>query len=346
MLTERSRAPQEIYPLIGLCVFLLALLFLGGVAKIVFSSVLLSYILVPIVNALESRGLGRGVATLILLCVIVGAIVAAGFLLVPLILEQIRTLQTGVASAKATAAIRQLQEAIREPLVPIGLGDIDLFEKVEHAKRSIGQKALDFLVNDSLHAAVAMVATPFMMFFLIKDGRDLRKRFIELVPNRYFEFVMDLLYKMEVQLGNFLRSQFADALAFGILATIALWILGVPYFLFIGTFAGIANLIPYVGPLVGALPGFVAAVMTSGKIASGLYVLVAFALLKILDDFLIQPFLVSRGVGLHPLFVLIAIMIGGGLFGVLGMLLATPVAGFLKVAFCESLSTLRKYRFG
>jgi putative permease len=344
MAAENLHAPRELLPLIVLCTLLVLLLFVGGAAKIVIVAALLSYILDPVVNSLEARGLSRGVASLVVILTIIGSIVVAGIVLVPIIIEQVQALQSGETSAKAMASLQQLQDGIRSALQPIGMGQFNLFEEIETLKRAIGEKIIEFMMKDFIELIITAVTIPFMMFFLMKDGRDLKKGFIELVPNRYFEFVMDLLYKMDTQLGNYLRSQFIDATVFGALSTIALWILDVPYFLFIGAFAGFANLIPYVGPLAGMVPAFIVAVMNSGSISSGVNVIIAYVILKMLDDFLVQPLLVSRGVELHPLFVLVAIMIGGGMFGMLGMLLAVPAAGFLKVAFRESLVTYRKYR--
>ena len=80
---------------------------------------------------------------------------------------------------------------------------------------------------------------------------------------------MDLLHKMDLQLGNYLRGQCIDALAFGLMATIALWILDVPYFVVIGMFAGFANLIPFVGAVAGAIPAVLAAVLEDGDLKRG-----------------------------------------------------------------------------
>jgi putative permease len=344
MAAENLHAPRELFPLIALCLLIVLLLFFGGAAHIVIVAALLSYILDPVVTLLESRGISRGLAAFIVIITILGSIVVAGVVVVPLVFEQIKSLQSGESSAKATASLQQLQDGIRGLLAPVGLGEFNLFEKIDGFKKELGEKVLEFMMGDFIELIITAVTIPFMMFFLMKDGRDLKKGFIELVPNRYFEFVMDLLYKMDTQLGNYLRSQFIDAMVFGVLSTIALWILDVPYFLFIGAFAGFANLIPYVGPLAGMLPAFAVSVMNTGTMSSGVQVIIAYVILKMLDDFLVQPLLVSRGVELHPLFVLVAIMVGGGLFGILGMLLAVPAAGFLKVAFRESLVTYRKYR--
>jgi predicted PurR-regulated permease PerM len=183
------------------------------------------------------------------------------------------------------------------------------------------------------------------MFFILKDGRIFKKYFISLVPNRYFEFTLDLMYKMEIQLGNYLRGQFIDAVVFGVLATATLWALNVPYFVVIGCFAGLANLIPFVGPLVGALAALIAVVLEQGDITRGAYVILAFAILKLVDDFVIQPLAIGRHVDLHPMVVAIAIIVGGHLFGILGMLLVVPCLGFLKVVLEESIDTYRRYRF-
>jgi predicted PurR-regulated permease PerM len=188
------------------------------------------------------------------------------------------------------------------------------------------------------------VAIPFIIFFLIKDGREMKKRVISLVPNRYFEFSLHLLHRMDLSLGNFLRGQFLDGLIFGVLATAALWLLHVDYFLFIGCFAGFANLIPYVGPIAGAVLAVMVVMVTSGNLTRVLYVLVAFTCIKLVDDSLIQPLTVAKSVKMHPLLVLLVIIIGGHFFGILGMLLAVPFTGFAKVGYEEGAKLLRKYR--
>jgi predicted PurR-regulated permease PerM len=225
------------------------------------------------------------------------------------------------------------------------LGNISLAEEFGRFKTGFVQKIPNFIMQDSFSLLLGFVMTPFVMFFILKDGRIFKKYFISLVPNRYFEFTLDLMYKMEVQLGNYLRGQFIDAVVFGVLATATLWALNVPYFVVIGCFAGLANLIPFVGPLVGALAALIAVVLEQGNITRGAYVILAFAILKLVDDFVIQPLAVGRHVDLHPMVVAIAIIVGGHLFGILGMLLVVPCLGFLKVVLEESIDTYRRYRF-
>jgi putative permease len=345
MTQERSRPFMELAPLLVAIVVTIVLLFAGKAAQVVIISLLLAYILDPVATFLEARGLSRGLATLVILLVL-GALFATGAtLLLPVIAEQLKALQSGATNAAAASAVQKIEVILKDKLSFLGLESLDLGAKLGEFKRTIGDKVFEFLLTDSLELVISAVAVPFMMFFFIKDGRDLKKRVVSMVPNRYFEFSLDLLYKMDVQLGNYLRGQFVDAVTFGLLSIIALWILGVNYFVFLGVFAGLANLIPYVGPIAGMVPATIVAVLGSGDLGSGVSVVIAFVILKMIDDFVVQPLVVASSVEMHPVIVLIAIMVGGGLYGILGMLLAVPVAGFFKVVLKEGVATYRKYRF-
>lgn len=345
MIAPKPRPIWELAPLLIAFVVAVVLLFVGKAAQVVIVAFLLAYILDPLVTLFEARGMPRGLATLLVL-LLLGAIIGTGAaLLIPAVMEQVKALQSGATTQAAASAMGDIQQGLRERLSFLGFGSLDLAAKVEELKRLIGEKVFEFLVKDSLELVISLVTIPFMMFFFLKDGRDLKKKIVSMVPNRYFEFTLDLLYKMDVQLGNYLRGQFVDAVTFGVLSILALWILGVNYFVFLGAFAGLANLIPYVGPIAGMVPAAIVAVLGSGNIASAVSVIVAFVLLKFIDDFVVQPAIVASSVEMHPVLVLIAIMIGGELFGMLGMLLAVPVAGFFKVVLKEGVSTYRKYRF-
>ncbi len=345
MIEHKPRPIWELAPLLIAIVAGILLLFIGGAARVVIIALLLSYILDPVVTFFESRGMPRGLAALLVLLGLGAAIGAAAAFLIPVIAEQVNALQSGTTSQQAASALGEIEKSMRERLAFLGLGSLDLGAKLEDFKRSISERVFEFVVRDSLEVVISAVTIPFMMFFFLKDGREMKKKIVSMVPNRYFEFSLDLLFKMDVQLGNYLRGQFVDALTFGVLSIIALWILGVNYFVFLGAFAGLANLIPYVGPIAGMVPAAVVAVLGSGTLSSAVSVVIAFVILKMVDDFIVQPFVVASSVELHPVFVLVAIMIGGELFGMLGMLLAVPVTGFFKVVLKEGVSTYRKYRF-
>jgi putative permease len=329
----------------GFTVLILLLLLVPGVVKMVVAAFLLAYIFDPIVTAIEVRGLSRTASTVVFFLFVISIAWILFSILAPVVYNQIQTMRSGAGSRQSSEVILRLQAVVRTKLGFVGLGTVNLQEKIDQFSSYLSETILDFILREGLSIVLYAVTVPFIVFFLLKDGREMKKMFISIVPNRYFEFALDLLYKMDLQLGNYLRSQFTDAVVFGVLATIALWLLGVKYFLFIGVFAGLANLIPYVGPIAGALPAVAVALFDAGDVTLALQIVIVFIFLKLTDDMLVQPLLVAKGVHMHPLLVLLAIIIGGELFGMLGMLLAVPATGFAKVVLQESIVTLKKYRF-
>ena len=329
----------------GLALLILLLLLVPGVVKMVVVAFLLAYIFDPLVTAIEVRGLSRTASTVVFFLFVISIAWILFSILAPVVYNHIQTMRSGAGSRQSSEVILRLQAVVRTKLGFIGLGAVNLQEKIEQFSSYLSDTIMDFILREGLSIVLYAVTVHFIVIFLLKDGREMKKMFISIVPNRYFEFALDLLYKMDLQLGNYLRSQFTDAVVFGVLATIALWLLGVKYFLFIGVFAGLANLIPYVGPIAGALPAVAVALFDAGDVTLALQIVLAFIILKLTDDMLVQPLLVAKGVHMHPLLVLLAIIIGGELFGMLGMLLAVPATGFAKVVLQESIVTLKKYRF-
>jgi len=320
-------------------------LYLGKVSEIVIVAGLLAYLLDPVATTLEQRGVSRGFASTLVMSILVFVFVLFWSTAIPLLLAQIEAFKADSGSSTVSTILPRLEQLVRQHFHFLGLGDFDINSGLEELKRFVAGKIPDFIMHDSFSFLLSLVMVPFLMFFFLKDMRSFKKYFISLVPNRYFEFTLDLICKMETQLGNYLRGQFLDAVIFGLLATFTMWLFNVPYFAVIGLFAGVANLIPFVGPLAGALAAFVAVVLQAGDIVRGLYIVLVFAFLKIVDDFVIQPFAVGRHVHLHPVLIALGIIVGGHLFGILGMLLIVPFIGFVKVVFNEGIATFRRYRF-
>jgi predicted PurR-regulated permease PerM len=171
----------------------------------------------------------------------------------------------------------------------------------------------------------------------------MKKAFIHIIPNRYFEMVLNVIHKIDQQLGWYLRGQFTEASVVGILSVIALWLLDVQYFIMIGVFAGLANMIPYVGPVAGMVPAIIITIMNGGDPVKILYIVIAFSIVQLIDNIILQPMVLSKSVKLHPLIIVFVVLIGGQFFGVLGMLLAVPVAGIIKVTSSELYLGIRKF---
>jgi putative permease len=331
---------------LAVAAFVFLFMFLGAVLRMIIIAALLAYIIDPIVTSLELRGLTRTTATIIISAVILGAIAVLCIVVVPALIDQLQAMQASVTPEKTRAIFSRIEHFIQQRFGFLGFENFDLNQKVQEKRVEISENLVDYLLTDVISLIITIVTIPVIIFFFLKDGREMKKGLVSIIPNRYFEFVLDLLYKMDMQLGNYLRGQFSDALVFGIMSTVVLGALDVRYFLFIGAFAGMANLIPYVGPFAGALPAVIVTLLDTGDVTRVFHVILAFVLMKLVDDFVVQPLVMARSVHLRPLLVLLACFAGAELYGVLGTLLAVPVAGFLKVVLQESLVTLRKYRFG
>jgi len=316
---------------------------IAGLVKILIVSALLAYIIDPLAVKLESRGMDRKTATLIIFSLLSGIIAALVVGLLPVLSDQISAIQENFNPEQTALMITRLDRFITHKLSFIGIENLDLTGRLQKTASEISEWTFSHLL-DVVSLLTHLVLIPFIVFFLLKDGREMKKQAVRIIPNRYFEFSLNLLSKMDRQLGNYLRGQFLDAIIFGVLSICALWFLGVKYFLIIGMFAGFANLIPFVGPVAGAAPAIIVSIMDTGNFTLAGSVIVAFIIMKLIDDGLIQPIVVARSVHMHPLVVLLAVIIGGKFFGILGMLLSVPVTGFIKVAVKEGFDNFRRYR--
>jgi putative permease len=315
---------------------------ISDIVKLVIISVLAAYVLDPLASFFESRGMTRTSSTAAIFLFFLALAVISSVIFLPVLYSEIKALQSGSVFEKANSMVSGIDNFLATNLGFLGVRDLNLLGRIQHALSGIGSWLFAHLA-DAASVFTGMVLIPFVVFFLMKDGRRFKKAFVGIMPNRYFEFSLYLLHKMNIQIGNYLRGQLLDAAIVGMLSVLALWLLGVKYFFIIGVVAGLANIIPYFGPVAGAGMAVIVSVLQTGSFNMVPYIILAFVLIRLIDDVLIQPLVVAKSVHMHPLVVLLAILIGGKLFGILGMLLSVPVAGFIKVVVHESIINYRRY---
>ena len=325
---------------LAIVVFLVAI---SHIVKLIIVAALLAYVLDPLASFFESRGMSRTTATISIFLLLIVIVSISYILFLPVLSEEISALKGGFSSEKAEVVISRFENFLVSNLSFLGVKELNLLSRIHGITSRIGEWMFTHVL-DAASIIVSIILIPFIVFFLMKDGRKIKKEFVSIVPNRYFEFSLYLLHKINIQVGNYLRGQVLDATIVGILATGALWLLGIKYFLIIGLFAGIANIIPYFGPITGAIIAIIVSVLQTGDFHLASYVIVAFIIIKLIDDTIVLPMVMSKSVHISPLTVLLAIMIGGQLFGILGMLLSIPVAGFIKVIVHESITNYHRYR--
>jgi predicted PurR-regulated permease PerM len=193
--------------------------------------------------------------------------------------------------------------------------------------------------------SVNLVLVPFIAYFLVRDGRSLKRKIVALVPNRYFEMALVLFYKIDDQIGGYLRGRLIECTLVGLIQlaamVVASFFVPQPQILVISIVCGVTNLIPYVGPALGAAFGMFIFLGSGAGFASCSLFLGAVVFTHLLDNVVIAPAVLSKNVDLHPLTVVIVLFIGGEWLGVLGLLIAIPVAASLKVIAAEFYNNYR-----
>lgn len=235
-----------------------------------------------------------------------------------------------------------------EPMLQPYLGsDFRLAELIrEHGERlmrtMLGGTTL--FIEGVISGLTFAVIVPFVAFFFLKEGRRLTRCLMTLVPNAYFELCLNLMYQANRQIGNYIRGQLLAVLVVSVLAISGLSILGVYYALPLGLLAGLANVIPFLGPLIGIVCSSIVALATGGGLAMVAKVVVMFLVIQLIDNVLIQPTMVAKSVELHPLVVLFVVMVGSQLMGIVGMLIAVPLTGIAKVSGQTIYEGVKQYR--
>ena len=301
----------------------------------------LAYLLVPIVNRLERRGMGRTMAAAIVLAVVLVGLTVAAYLTAPVITSQAAELQARWRNGELTSLLAQAEAmlAVHLPVQPEQLG---LVKAAEAAMASETGPLIGYL-PDMLEMIGNAFIVPFVLFALLKDGPNVRRRLVGLVPNTYFEFAMGVLYKADAHLGGYLRGQALIAVLVGASTAVGLGLIGVEYYLVLGIVTGLANFVPYIGFAVSAALTIAVSVLTTSGFEQAVGVAMLFVVLQSIENVVFQPWITGKNVSMHPVLVLLAILVGGRVGGVLGMALGVPTAAILKVVAVETVVNLRRY---
>jgi len=312
---------------------------------------ILAYLLRPLVDRIQAFGMGR-VPAIFVVFVLVGGVISVGVTsIIPFIVQQVQDLSQLVTVDTAVYVANYLEEQIRQ-VAPLEPGALE--ENVRQTGESLlrgdlveGERVantLGSMVTVFTNIVYAVVIIPFVTFFLLKDELKIRRSLLHLVPNRYFEVTLSILAKVEVNIGRYFRALLVQGTAIALLASVLLWIVGLRGAIAIGIFTGLANTIPYFGPLLGFLAGTLVGIAQTGDMSLVPGIALAMALTQLADNVLLQPFIFSRAAQTHPLVILFVVLVGAQLGGLIGMLVAIPVTTTIRVVVEQLLWSLRNYR--
>lgn len=327
--------------------------YISSVLLMLIFSFLFTTILLSSVDALERKIRNRGLSVLI---VTVGLIAAISIFvgsfatnLADQAGEFSKRLETETFMDDFNSFVEETKAKLPE-FAQRSTVDTDAASKLNDIVGSLMTKLLTFA--GALGSFIfTMIMVIIFTIILLLNYHQFKKTLVSFIPNKFFEVGLRLIYNIEQQVSNYLRGQLLAATSVAIMSIIGLYILNffganLTLVIFIGIIAGLANLIPLVGPFIGMLIAFAVALMNNlgvesaqahmlfNAIPSPFYILdivLMFIIVQQIDNNFITPMLVGESVGLHPMMVMIALLIGGTLIGPMGMLFAVPAAGIIKV---------------
>lgn len=311
-------------------------------------SALLAYLGDPVVDRLEERGLKRTLAVTLVFIVLLLLIGLLLLLLLPRIESQITQLLQKLPLYLEWLRVNVLPRL--NNLLPGDSGGIDLalLQKAlaQHWREAGGLVASIWSsISGSGVAIIAwlanLVLVPVLTFYLLRDWDHLVAGCHALLPRRSEATVTALVRESDEMLGAFLRGQVLVMFALGVIYTTGLWFVGLEFALLIGLLAGIVSFVPYLGLIVGILIAGVASVLQAKGFSDLPWVVLVFVVAQLIEGSFLTPRLVGERIGLHPVAVIFAVMAGGQLYGVFGILLALPVAAVSMVLVRHLVATYR-----
>ena len=332
LLTEIKRMhhqmPRWVVLIILIGVFAVLAYYTAGLLVILLMSGVLAYMLIAVINKVESYGIKRNVAVVTLYLSMAVFFIVAEIILAPCLQDEVKNFYTKLPEfSKQVENVFSLGSSSDMQNYPLAE---ELIRKILNNAISPGQlleKTLNFseLFSQAASFLLAMILIPFFVFFLLKDWPGMLKTVMGWIPPVYVETTVSALSEINILVGKYLRGLIIDCISIGIIATVGLWWLGINYPLSLGILSGAANVIPYLGPIMACSAACLIAFIQFNSIGVLINVLLLYTVIKLTDDLIIQPLTIGKSVRLHPMLLVLTIIAGEKLFGAMGMILAVPV---------------------
>lgn len=309
------------------------------------------YMFDPVVVFLEKRKIPRVYGYILTLVVLVVLAVLAIMNVIPQLAEQTIQLTKSLPmyaeeTSKWLNELAQREEIknfnIEEQLASANLSLSNLFNIVLVSLSSSVSKVFSFMMQ----FFVLLFTVPFILLFMFKDGHKFIDALAKFFPQGIRGEVRQTVKELNETLSAYISSTIVDAVIIGIMSFIAMTIFKQPYSLLLAVFCGITNIIPYVGPFIGAVPAVIVGLFVSPFQA--LYMALLILVIQQLDGNVIKPLLFGKNMNMHPLTIILVLIGAGSVVGILGMLICIPVYAVIKtlVLNIRKIYLLRKFDSG
>lgn len=323
---------RYIFYIVFLLVCAAVIYVLRGVLVTFLLAGVLVYLLYPLVQAMERRGGSRVMAILLAYAALL--IIGSAFMLyiIPRFINQLHLLLYMLPSYTNQVEwyLRELQSSYYRTELPVGMrlvidGQIN---KLQQDIQNLLVQAVQLIFNLAGYCLDFLLA-PVVAFYILKDTDRFKSKLEALLPAERFHQLWQLGKEINAILSSFIQGNLLLVLIVGLLTGTAMALIGVEYAVMLGIIAGLAELIPYFGPFIGAVPAVAMGLLQSKFMA--VKVIIIILIIQQIEGNILAPKVLGKSVGLHPLFIILALMAGAELYGIVGMLLAVPTAAIIRI---------------
>ncbi len=321
-------------------------------------ALVLAYIADPLVDRLQRGRMSRAWGAMLVILIAILLVVLAIVLLVPMVVEQgsqfvsdlprmIADLQSwsrAVVESLAASQLPILRDIPFERALEIETRDVQAYLSERAQELRLGWEdaiGLGRGLQTALTILGYMVLTPVLTYYLLRDFPSLTRWAARLVPRDHRERTLGFLSSYDALLGEYLRGQLLVAAFVGLATGLGFWIVGFPNAVLLGVIAGVFNIVPYLGVVVSLVPALLIAILTPPLWVSLLKVAGVYIFVNALETYVLSPRIIGARVGLHPVWVMLAILGFGSFFGFVGLLIAIPLAVLIKLLVS---GTVARYR--
>ncbi|MGM7721019.1 AI-2E family transporter [uncultured Metabacillus sp.] len=302
----------------------------------------ITYLLHPVIEKLHKTGVPRSISILVIYFLFFGIIGYGFYRGIPVLVTQLRDLSENFPQFSTTYKNWIDSIHVQTNSWPDGIHDrIDLmFQETEEWLASMIENIINSLkgIFDYL---LLLAIIPFLVFYMLKDYEQVKKAAWYLTPRKWRKEAIQFLKEIDHSLGSYIRGQLFVCFIIGSLAFLLLWFFKVRYPLILGLLIGITNIIPYFGPVIGAVPALIIAATMSTETV--LFVIAIILSLQFLEGNILGPFIVGKTLHMHPIIIMLALLAGGEIAGVIGLMLAVPIVVILRVILVHIVQLRRQH---
>ncbi|TSD04207.1 MAG: hypothetical protein Athens071412_786, partial [Parcubacteria group bacterium Athens0714_12] len=292
----------------------------------------------PAVNLLEKIKIPRVFGALIVYVIVIGLLAFLISLIVPTVARDVKNLASNLPNY-----IEKLSDKF-ESLKQASTKYQDIIEKIQNSLSGVGEflrsKGSNLLSTlfGVFGGVFSFLLILVISFYLSVLKKGVQRVLTALIPIQHRDYILDLWERAQKKLGRWLQGQLFLGLVVGVMVYAGLHLLNVKFALLLAVFAGIMEIFPYIGPVIAGIPAVIIGFLQAPLL--GLWVLVLYVVIQQIENYLIVPLVIGKVVGLNPIVIIMALLIGGKLGGIFGMILAVP----LTAVFAEFLKDMLRKR--